>query len=63
VNVKTQPGGCVLVGGLTASVPDGSAIREAGRLCVEEYEKKYQEQQLKYMRKKAAKLGYQLTPA
>jgi hypothetical protein len=30
---------------------------------VEEYEKKYQSQQLKYMRKKAAKLGYQLVPA
>jgi len=32
-------------------------------ISVEEYEQKYQEQQLKYMRKKAAKLGYQLTPA
>jgi hypothetical protein len=30
---------------------------------VEEYEKKYQEQQLKYMKKRAAKLGYQLVPA
>jgi hypothetical protein len=30
---------------------------------VEEYEQKYREQQLKYMRKKAAKLGYQLIPA
>ncbi len=30
---------------------------------VEEYEKKYREQQLKYMKKKAAKLGYQLIPA
>jgi hypothetical protein len=27
------------------------------------YEKKYQEQQLKYMQKKAAKLGYHLVPA
>jgi len=32
-------------------------------ISVEEYEKKYQTQQLKYMRKKAAKLGYQLIPA
>jgi hypothetical protein len=30
---------------------------------VEEYEQKYKDQQLKYMKKKAAKLGYQLTPA
>jgi len=29
-------------------------------ISVEEYEKKYQEQQVKYMKKKAAKLGYQL---
>lgn len=32
-------------------------------ISVEEYEKKYKEQQLKYMKKKAAKLGYQLLPA
>ena len=32
-------------------------------ISVEEYEKKYREQQLKYMKKKAAKLGYQLVPA
>lgn len=32
-------------------------------ISVEEYEKKYREQQLKYMKKKAAKLGYQLIPA
>jgi transposase len=32
-------------------------------ISVEEYEKKYQTQQLKYMCKKAAKLGYQLVPA
>jgi transposase len=31
-------------------------------ISVEEYEKKYREQQLKYMRKKATKLGYQLVP-
>lgn len=30
---------------------------------VEEYEKKYREQQLKYMKKRAARLGYQLVPA
>jgi len=29
-------------------------------ISVEEYEKKYKEQQLKYMRKRAKKLGYQL---
>jgi len=32
-------------------------------ISVDEYEKKYQEQQLKYVSKKAAKLGYQLVPA
>jgi transposase len=32
-------------------------------ISVEEYEKKYRDQQFKYMRKKAAKLGYQLVPA
>jgi len=31
-------------------------------LSVNEYEKKYKEQQIKYMKKKAAKLGYQLVP-
>jgi len=30
-------------------------------ISVEEYEKKYEEQQVKYLKKKAAKLGYQLT--
>ncbi|MBL1173414.1 MAG: IS110 family transposase [Chloroflexi bacterium] len=32
-------------------------------ISVEEYEQKYQAQQLKYMSKRAAKLGYQLVPA
>jgi hypothetical protein len=32
-------------------------------ISVEEYEQKYKEQQLKYMKKKAAKLGFQLVPA
>ena len=32
-------------------------------ISVEEYEKNYKEQQLKYMKKKAAKLGFQLVPA
>jgi transposase len=32
-------------------------------LSVNEYQKQYEEQQLKYMRKRAAKLGYQLVPA
>jgi transposase len=31
-------------------------------LSVNEYQKKYEEQQIKYMRKRAAKLGYQLVP-
>lgn len=31
-------------------------------VSVEEYEQKYKEQQIKYMRKKAAKLGFQLVP-
>jgi hypothetical protein len=31
-------------------------------ISVEEYEKKYKEQQIKYMKKKAAKLGFQLVP-
>jgi transposase len=32
-------------------------------LNVNEYQKRYEEQQIKYMHKKAAKLGYQLVPA
>lgn len=32
-------------------------------LSVNEYQQKYEEQQVKYMKKKAAKLGYQLVPA
>jgi hypothetical protein len=32
-------------------------------LSVNEYQKQYEEQQVKYMRKKAAKLGYQLVPS
>jgi transposase len=32
-------------------------------ISVEEYEQKFRDQQFKYMRKKAAKLGYQLVPA
>ena len=36
---------------------------EYEKINVEEYEQKYQEQQIKYMRKKAAKLGFQLVPA
>src|SRR3990170_904697 len=36
---------------------------EYEKISVEEYEKKYEEQQIKYMKKKAAKLGFQLVPA
>ena len=36
---------------------------ECEPLSVNEYEKKYEEQQIKYMKKKAAKLGFQLVPA
>lgn len=32
-------------------------------ISVEEYEQKYKEQQIKYMKKKAAKFGFQLIPA
>ena len=32
-------------------------------ISVEEYEAKYKEQQIKYMKKKAAKLGFELVPA
>ncbi len=32
-------------------------------LSVNEYHKQYEEQQVKYMQKKAAKLGFQLIPA
>jgi len=32
-------------------------------LNVEQYEQKYREQQVKYLQKKAAKLGFQLVPA
>jgi hypothetical protein len=32
-------------------------------LSVNEYQKQYEEQQVKYMKKKAAKLGFQLIPA
>jgi hypothetical protein len=31
-------------------------------ISVEEYEKKYRDQQIKYMKRKATKLGYQLIP-
>lgn len=36
---------------------------EYEKIAVEEYEQKYKEQQIKYMKKKAAKLGFQLVPA
>ena len=36
---------------------------EYEKINVEEYEQKYKEQQIKYMKKKAAKLGFQLVPA
>jgi len=32
-------------------------------LSVNEYQKQYEAQQVKYMKKKAAKLGFQLIPA
>ena len=32
-------------------------------LSVNQYQKQYEEQQIKYMKKRAAKLGYQLVPA
>jgi transposase len=36
---------------------------EYEKINVEDYEKKYKEQQMKYLKKKAAKLGFQLVPA
>ena len=36
---------------------------EYEKIDVEEYEQKYKEQQIKYMKKKAGKLGFQLVPA
>jgi hypothetical protein len=36
---------------------------EYEKIDVEEYEKKYKDQQLKYMKKKAERLGFQLVPA
>jgi len=36
---------------------------EYNPLSVNEYQKKYEEQQVKYMKKRAAKLGYQLVPS
>jgi transposase len=36
---------------------------EYDQMDVAEYEKKYEEQQIRYMKKKAAKFGYQLVPA
>lgn len=38
------------------------ALASGASVSVEEYEKKYRDQQFKYMKKKAAKLGYQLVP-
>ena len=35
---------------------------EFEEIDVTEYEKKYEEQQIKYVTKKAAKLGFQLVP-
>ena len=32
-------------------------------LSVQAYEQKYHDQQVKYLKKKAARLGFQLTPA
>ncbi len=36
---------------------------EYEQISIEEYEKKYKEQQIKYMKKKAEKFGFQLVPA
>ena len=38
------------------------ACKAGNQIDVSEYEKKYEEQQIKYVTKKAAKLGYQLVP-
>jgi len=36
---------------------------EYEKINVEEYEQKYRDAQIKYMKKKAGKLGFQLVPA
>ena len=36
---------------------------EYEKINVEEYEQKYRDQQIKYMKKRAAKFGFQLIPA
>ena len=40
-----------------------STTVEYETISVNEYEKKYEEQQVKYFKKKAAKFGFQLVPA
>jgi hypothetical protein len=43
--------------------PSGSFSVEFEPLNMNEYQRQYEEQQLKYLKKKAAKLGFQLVPA
>jgi len=43
--------------------PEQGRRVEYETINIEEYEAKYKEQQIKYMRKKAAKLGFDLVPA
>jgi transposase len=43
--------------------PEQSRRVEYDPLSVNEYQKRYEEQQVKYMKKRAAKFGYQLVPA
>jgi hypothetical protein len=43
--------------------PEQGRRVEYDPLSVNEYQKQYEEQQVKYMRKRAAKFGYQRVPA
>jgi hypothetical protein len=65
--------GCLYVGHLTTVATAHAIARvvykmlkykvEYDPLSVNEYQKQYEAQQVKYMKKKVAKLGYQLIPA
>ncbi len=45
------------------SVSDVEDQVEYEKINVEEYEKKYKDAQIKYIKKKAGKFGFQLVPA
>ena len=47
----------------TGSLQDAQVQSGNDPLSVNEYQKQYEEQQVKYMKKRAAKFGYQLVPS